>query len=132
MESGEGEPLRSAVMWIGQYILDEHGDPQPEPDTFKWAQFMETAERRVAADLDEGDGSGDPAQRIFVSTMFLGLDMSFHGSGPPILWETMVFGGLLDGEQARYTSREAALLGHQSMCERVMATLEKNRPGSTT
>lgn len=37
----------------------------------------------------------------------------------------MVFGGLLDQETDRYTSKEAALAGHQAMCARVKASLTK-------
>jgi hypothetical protein len=54
--------------------------------------------------------------------VFLGLDHSFR-QGPPILWETMVFGGPLDGEMMRYTSRAEAFDGHQEMCRRVREAL---------
>lgn len=53
-----------------------------------------------------------------VSTVFLGLDHA-HNGGPPVLWETMVFGGDLDGEQERYTSRADAVAGHAAMVARV-------------
>lgn len=46
-----------------------------------------------------------------VSTVFLGIDHSFR-SGPPVLWETMVFGNSDDSRQTRYRSAEAALRGH--------------------
>lgn len=75
----------------------------------------------VAQAVDEGD----PTKTVRVSTVFLGLDHNFRAAGPPILWETLVFGGVLDGEMRRYASREAALLGHQEMCARVNATLVK-------
>lgn len=60
-----------------------------------------------------------------VSTVFLGLDHSFHKGGPPVLWETMVFrkgegGKRVGGEQDRCSgSREQALAMHQRMVERV-------------
>jgi hypothetical protein len=54
-----------------------------------------------------------------VSTVFLCLDHQFAG-GPPILWETMVFGGALDQEQDRCSgTREQAEAMHQRMVERV-------------
>jgi hypothetical protein len=85
---------------------------------------METTRRHVAEDLDEGLAEdADPAKRIRVSTVFLGLDHAFRG-GPPVLWETMVFGGVLDGEMDRYTSKAAAFAGHQAMCRRVNETLQ--------
>jgi hypothetical protein len=36
-----------------------------------------------------------------VSTVFLGLDHRFGGEGPPVLFETMIFGGRLDEFQDR-------------------------------
>jgi hypothetical protein len=102
-----------------RYILDDAGEPVPCPDLIAWAQWFEHAER-VAHDLDEGD----PGKQIRISTVFLGLDHRFGGGGPPILWETLVFGGVLDGEMQRYSSRQAALDGHQAMCLRVRATIE--------
>ena len=40
--------------------------------------------------------------------------------GPPVLWETMVFGGKLDQEQARCSgNREQAEAMHNEMVERV-------------
>lgn len=50
---------------------------------------------------------------FWVSTVFLGLDHSY-GKGPPILWETMVFGGSMRDEyMERYTSEQEALEGHE-------------------
>jgi hypothetical protein len=103
------------------YILDEHGNPQPCDDLMTWARWFKTADRTVSNDYDEGD----EGKTIRVSTVFLGLDHNFIGSGPPILYETMVFGGVLDGEMDRYATREEAMIGHQEMCRRVCETLEK-------
>lgn len=47
--------------------------------------------------------------------MFLGLDHRHFGKGPPLLYETMVFGGEADGECARYSTRTEALAGHGRM-----------------
>jgi hypothetical protein len=105
--------MKSATLY---YILDEHGEPQPCDDVMEWALWFEHSieQRRVSEDLDEGDGE----KRVRVSTVFLGLDHAFH-EGPPVLWETLVFGGPLDGEMVRYTSLTEAVRGHQAMCQRV-------------
>jgi hypothetical protein len=105
---------------LHNYILDKDGQPVPCDDLLEWGRWMETAERRVAQDKDEQDEHG---LKICVSTIFLGVDHRHWGDGPPILWETMVFGGVLDGAQERYTSLEEALVGHQEMCARVSETL---------
>ncbi len=85
-----------------KYILDADGNPVPEPDLMTWAQWMQTAVRSIAR--DEIDG-------VTVSTVFLGLDHSFF-SGPPVLWETMIFGGPHNDYQRRYSTRDEALVGH--------------------
>lgn len=47
-----------------------------------------------------------------VSTVFLSLDHNW-GDGPPILFETMIFGGEHDGYQERYRTWEEAEEGHE-------------------
>ncbi len=96
------------------YILDASGEPRLEADLITWAKAFEGQNRSVA--LDQIGASR-------ISTVFLGLDHRFGGdSGPPILWETMVFGGPLDEEQERCGgSREQALAMHARMLARVKA-----------
>lgn len=89
------------------YILDARGEPVTESDVIKWAQWFEKAERHVG-----NDWIGE--QRV--STVFLGLDHSFH-EGIPILWETMVFNGPLNFYQRRCGgSREQAEAMHKEVC----------------
>lgn len=86
-----------------KYILDEHGEPVVCNDLLQWAAWFEGSFRSIARDEIEG---------VKVSTVFLGLDHNFCFKGPPILWETMIFGGPLDGQQRRYATRAQALTGH--------------------
>jgi hypothetical protein len=106
-------------MSIGLYILDAAGNPVPAPDVYTWSEWFETAwpERQLADD--------EPVPGVHVSTVFLGVDHSFGCGQAPVLWETMVWGGFLDGEIDRYSSREEALAGHQATLERVV-TAELN------
>jgi hypothetical protein len=69
-----------------------HGESEPEDDP-----------SRIASD-HVGDA--------WVSTVWLGIDHS-SWDGPPIIFETMIFGGPNDGFQARYATKEAALTGHR-------------------
>lgn len=97
------------------YILNNEGEPVATMDVLEWAKWFETADRKIAKDQ-----IGD----CRVSTVFLGMDHSF-GDGPPLLFETMVFGPPkhpLDEECERYTTRAEALAGHKAMCERVRTT----------
>lgn len=59
-----------------------------------------------------------------VSTVFLGVDHSFGGP-VPVLFETLVFGGPLDGECARYTTLKDAREGHRVMLHAVLERLEQ-------
>lgn len=95
----------------GRYILDGH-TPVPVDDLMEWAGKIEKQDRRVA--LTEQDG-------ITVSTVFLGLDHSMN-SGPPVLFETMIFGGKEDQYCERYCTWEEAEKGHE---EAVKIAFEK-------
>jgi len=91
---------------MNKYILDQSGTPQVCDDIFQWGRWMEGSDDMRKLKCDH------PIPGVRVSTVFLGLDYSFGASGPPVLWETMVFGGEHDGYQMRYKSREDALRGH--------------------
>lgn len=70
------------------------------------------AQNRVAETHIDGD--------CWVSTVFLSIDHSYTSDGPPILFETLVFGGDLDGEMERYATWGEAVVGHEAMVRRLM------------
>ena len=88
----------------GRYVL-KHGVPTLEPDLMKWATWLDTDER-IIQKTTVGDAE--------VSTVFLGLNHQYS-DGPPILFETMVFGGYLDQEMDRYPTEIDARTGHAEM-----------------
>ena len=96
------------------YRLDGH-TPVPEPDLVAWGSWFVTADRTVARTWLAPD--------VEVSTVFLGLDHAFQPGGPPLLFETMIFGGRLDGHQERFTTWAEAVTGHEALCAQVAATL---------
>jgi len=53
-----------------------------------------------------------------ISTVFLGIDHGFR-EGPPIVFETMVFGGPLDEWQRRYATWDQAVAGHEETLDLV-------------
>lgn len=57
-------------------------------------------------------GDTEVAEGICVSTVWLGLDHNFFGEGPPLIFETMVFGGELDEMCWRYATEREARAGH--------------------
>jgi len=86
----------------GKYILVDRV-PVAEPDLFKWGSWIEKADRHVAKTDVDG---------VSVSTVFMGLDHSW-GSGPPLLFETMIFGGEHDeGYQERCSTWDEAVAMH--------------------
>lgn len=54
-----------------------------------------------------------------ISTVFLSLDHRHLGDGPPLVFETLVIGGAMDGEMDRYSTWDEAVSGHDSMVNRV-------------
>lgn len=92
-------------MTIYYYILDENKQVQPVADVFVWADYQ-NAHKRVASTR---------RGKVWVSTVFLGIDHQY-GDGPPLVFETMVFGGPADQYQDRYSSYDDALLGHRRAC----------------
>ena len=99
-----------------RFVLDDEGQPVEEPDLMTWALWMERGNRIVRQ---------DHLGRVMISTVFLGIDHRFgrSRSGPPVLWESMVFSGKHDGAQERYASAQAALEGHWLLVEMVRMDL---------
>lgn len=80
-------------------------------DMVQWSLlFEDKAYCRVAFDEIEG---------VSVSTVWLGIDHNFYGDGPPLIFETMIFGRELDQEQWRYATEYDARVGHQKACDLV-------------
>ena len=99
---------------VGKYKLNPDHSVEPIEDLYEWAYAFENCERQIAL-----TNFHDP-EEVTVSTVFLGLDFSFtHYEGPPVVFETMVFGGKLDRYQERYCTWDQALRGHQEICDKV-------------
>jgi hypothetical protein len=68
---------------IIKYILNDKGIPEECPDLNTWALWIENNNRRSTFKSYVGS--------YRISTVFLTFDHNM-GSGPPVLWETIVFG----------------------------------------
>jgi len=89
---------------MDKYILVD-GEPVYEPELLTWARWFETsAKERIVAQDTIGD--------TLVSTVFLGINHSLITGAPPILYETMIFGGPHDQYQKRSSTRAGALDRH--------------------
>lgn len=95
------------------YRLDGH-TPVPVSDSELSHGFDDPCGKRVALTrLRERHA------RTEVSTVFLGVDHQFDPTLPPLLFETMIFGGPNDHERWRYGTWDEAAAGH----ERIVAAL---------
>lgn len=96
------------------YVLNKKGEPVLEQNLAKFAGWFAKNERAVAKER-----IGD----VLISTVFLGIDHAF-GKGPPVLWETMVFGGKLDMKQYRCSgSKKEAEAMHLRTVEKVKRSI---------
>lgn len=93
-------------MSLGRYILVGH-TPVRCDDLLEWAEWEERALRDGSYVVAKTNVSSS----VEVSTVFLGLDHQW-GDGPPILFETMIFGGPRNQTQWRYATWDEAVDGH--------------------
>ena len=95
----------------GLYILDGH-NPVLCEDLLEWAKIFDK-DRMVSV---------DQVGEVRISTVFLALDHSY-GEGPPLVFETMIFGGVHDAAQERYSTWDEAEEGHKKAVELVRHTI---------
>jgi hypothetical protein len=103
---------------LGHYILNENGDPVECTDLLEWARWFETKERIVS------QNTICEVPRIWVSTVFLGLDHNFSDEGPPVLFETMIFIDKSVDHCWRYATRIEALHGHAHAIDLALEQVE--------
>jgi hypothetical protein len=99
------------------YILDDRGDPleisvDDDAGLTHWTLWYEHANRIVKQER---------IGELEVSTVFLGLDHRFLGEGPPILWETRVFGSEEEMIDRCAGNREQAEAMHERMVAALLA-----------
>lgn len=56
-------------------------------------------------------------EEIRISTVWVGMDFSGLKGAPPLIYESMVFGGKGDGRADRYTTTNQAQAGHSKLVE---------------
>lgn len=75
----------------------------------EWVRLF-AQERHIGQDVIDG---------FTISTVWLGIDHNYWSNGPPLIFESMVFDA--DGNdiaQERYSTRHAALAGHDQLVAR--------------
>lgn len=90
-----------------RYFILKDGKPVAADDFTEWANWYEEYDRAVKKTQV---GSYE------VSTVFLGIDHNWSDEGPPVLFETMVFGdGAYDEQCDRCCTLEEARKQHEAM-----------------
>jgi len=93
---------------IHKFFKLENNIPVP-CSLMEWVQYMAIANRSIfKTKIDD----------VEVSTIFLGLDHNYS-DGPPLIYETMVFNGPLNGTMKRYSTLGEAKNGHCEMVDKV-------------
>jgi hypothetical protein len=90
--------LWDSPAWRDRLFYDRAGRPITVQE---WAE-LKTVDRYVG---------GTRVGPAWVSTVWLGMDHGFMG--PPLIFETVVFGGIDDMEMERYHTEAEARVGHE-------------------
>lgn len=109
--------MNERELWENWYILDDLNQLVPVISTKQHMEFQRDFSRRIV-------GKTHVTPDIEVSTVFLGRDHQY-GDGPPLVFESMVFGGSddIDQECWRYSTWTEADQGHAAAIEWVKAKL---------
>lgn len=119
------EPLLDPKNWIdpttGQRYRYFSPDGVGYSDVLKWANdFEEGKKKRIVQQSYAFFGM------LWVSTVWIGLDHSWNNTGPPLIFETMVFPRFpftikqrwADLDMARYTTKTQSVEGHKAMVKK--------------
>jgi hypothetical protein len=93
------------------FVLDERGEPRAEHNIDVWTRWFEHADRSVARTV--------VTPEVTVLTTFRGVDESTPPGSTelPCLFETRVFGGVLDGTEGHHRTRAEALAAHAELAD---------------
>ena len=91
------------------FVLNEQGEPIRERDIEAWSRWFARADRSIARSIVAPD--------VTVLTTFNGVDDVPDPDSVPKLFESRVFGGILDGEVVQHCTRAEATAGHAELVQ---------------
>ena len=91
------------------FVLDDRGEPMLERDLEAWTRWFERADRSVSRTVIAAD--------VTVLTTFQAVGQTTVAGDAPALFQTRVFGGVLDGEEVWTRTRAEAVAGHEHLVE---------------
>ena len=83
-------------------------DGRPLADIMEYARLFADKSYQI---IEQTDVDED----VRVSTVWLGIDHNFFGEGPPLIFETMIFGGNHDEYQWRWATEDEARFAHEKI-----------------
>ena len=89
------------------FVLDEHGEPLLERDVQAWSRWFAQADRSIARST--------VSPEVTVLTTFNGVGDVPEPDSIPKLFESRVFGGILDGEVVQHCTRAEAIEQHREL-----------------
>jgi hypothetical protein len=89
------------------FVLDTAGNPVEEPDVEAWSQWFAQANRHVARTI--------VSPEVTVLSTFSGVHDAAPADATPRLFESRVFGGVLDGEVVTQSTRADATRRHDEL-----------------
>jgi hypothetical protein len=120
--------MKNRVLW---WRLTPDRVPEPAPDNWYPPEEWWATGRRVNETLLFCD--------VRISTVFLAIDHNYSDTGPPLLFETMIFGGTFDQTCWRYATWQEAVEGHKKAVRLAYtqftgeeATLEETSPAESS
>ena len=100
------------------YIFDDQHETWAV-DFATWCDWSAATGRvRQLADT-RIEATGSRPFPVRITTIFLGIEDRATVGGPPILWETRIQGGPLDGRGWRFATYAAARAGHAHLCRAI-------------
>ena len=105
---------------MGRYFILNDGNIIEEPDYETWAQWYESTYDKISSIAVTETEQGT------VETRFIAMSMSLNRQAPPLLFETKVTGGWLDGRVDRYSTLDEARSGHEAWVQKVRQEEKEN------
>jgi len=106
---------------MGRYYILRGEEIFEEQDHAVWSEWFESTYREVA------DIARTETAHSTVLTRFLAVNLTLAQDQPPLLFETTVDGGWLDGQGDKFATVDDARAGHQTWVERVRSAEEENQ-----
>ncbi|MCG6963065.1 MAG: hypothetical protein LJE95_07340 [Acidobacteria bacterium] len=105
---------------MSRYFMLRDGKVVEAPDHATWAGWYESSYEKVREVIRT------ETVHATVTTQFLPISMTLSTQEQPLLFETRVSGGWLNGQGDRFPDMERARDGHKAWVERVRAFEEEN------